>query len=164
MKMNRNAKYGVVGIVLIGAISIAFNSLEKYIQRELESIKHEEEVVIEEIAEMKLDVDCKAVALAVSEGIVYKEEEVDFGYIGGYTLTAYEWTGNPCANGNYPTCGYTAACNSLPLGTRIYIEGLGEYVIEDRGGMGDSVIDIYMGDVETCLQFGVQYADVYIIY
>lgn len=168
MKMNRNAKYGVVGIVLIGAISIAFNSWEKYIQRELESIKHEEEVVIEEIAEMKLDVDYKAVTLAVAEGIVYKEEkiaeEVDFGYLGGYTLTAYEWTGNPCANGNYPTCGYTAACNSLPLGTRIYIEGLGEYVIEDRGGMDGSVIDIYMGDVDTCLQFGVQYADVYIIY
>lgn len=164
--MNRNAKYGVVGIVLIGAISIAFNSWEKYIRRGLESIKHEEEVVIqekEEVAEMKLDVDYKAVTLAIAEGIVYAEE-VDFGYLGGYTLTAYEWTGNPCANGNYPTCGYTAACNSLPLGTRIYIEGLGEYVIEDRGGMSDNVIDIYMGDVDTCLQFGVQYADVYIIY
>lgn len=170
--MNRNVKYGIVGVALIGAIATAFNSWEEHIQGELESIKHEEEVVIqekEEVAEMKLDVDCKAITLAVAEGVVYKEEEiieeeVDFGYLGGYTLTAYEWTGSPCANGNYPTCGYTAACNSLPLGTRIYIEGMGEYVIEDRGGVDDSVIDIYMGDVDTCLQFGVQYADVYIIY
>ena len=165
--MNRNVKYGIVGIALVGAVAIAFNGWDEHLHHDLESIKKEEAVVIqekEEVAEMKLDVDCKAVALAIAEGIVYKEEEVDFGYIGSYALTAYEWTGNPCANGNYPTCGYTAACNSLPLGTRIYIEGLGEYVIEDRGGMSDDVIDIYMEDVDTCLQFGVQYADVYIIY
>lgn len=165
--MNRNIKYGIVGIALVGATAIAFNGWDERLHHDLESIKKEEAVVIqekEEVAEMKLDVDCKAVALAVSEGIVYKEEEVDFGYLGGYTLTAYEWTGNPCANGNYPTEGYTVACNSLPLGTRIYIEGLGEYVIEDRGGMNDSVIDIYMGDYDSCIQFGVQYADVYIIY
>lgn len=165
--MNRNVKYGIVGIALVGAVAIAFNGWDERLHHDLESIKKEEAVVIqekEEVAEMKLDVDCKAVALAIAEGIVYKEEEVDFGYIGSYTLTAYEWTGNPCANGNYPTCGYTAACNSLPLGTRIYIEGMGEYVIEDRGGMDDSVIDIYMGDYDSCIQFGVQYADVYIIY
>lgn len=170
--MNRNVKYGIVGIALVGAIAIAFNGWNEQMNHDLESIKKEEAVVIqekEEVAEMRLDIDCEAVSLAIAEGIVCKEEEiieeeVDFGYIGGYTLTAYEWTGNPCANGNYPTCGYTAACNSLPLGTRIYIEGLGEYVIEDRGGMSDNVIDIYMGDVNTCLQFGVQYADVYIIY
>ena len=83
--------------------------------------------------------------------------------IGVYELTAYEWTGNPCANGNYPSCDYTVACNSLPLGTRIYIEGYGEYVVEDTGGMAGNVIDIYMGDVSTCLQFGRQTAQVYIV-
>lgn len=91
------------------------------------------------------------------------EEEPSSNYLGYYTLTAYEWTGNPCANGNYPTGGYTVACNSLPLGTRIYIEGYGEYVVEDRGGMSDSVIDIYLGDYDTCIQFGVQGANVYIV-
>lgn len=91
------------------------------------------------------------------------EEEPSSNYLGYYTLTAYEWTGNPCANGTYPTEGYTVACNSLPLGTRIYIEGYGEYVVEDRGGMSDSVIDIYLGDYDTCIQFGVQGANVYIV-
>ena len=91
------------------------------------------------------------------------EEEPSSNYLGYYTLTAYEWTGNPCANGSYPTEGYTVACNSLPLGTRIYIEGYGEYVVEDRGGMSDSVIDIYLGDYDTCIQFGVQGANVYIV-
>lgn len=84
-------------------------------------------------------------------------------FLGSYELTAYEWTGNPCANGNYPSCGYTVACNSLALGTRIYIEGYGEYVVEDRGGMADNVIDIYMGDYDTCIQFGRQTANVYLV-
>ena len=84
-------------------------------------------------------------------------------YYGGFELTAYEWSGNPCANGAFPTEGHTVACNSLPLGTKIYIEGLGEYVVEDTGGMGGGVIDIYMGDYGTCMEFGRQYGDVYII-
>lgn len=84
-------------------------------------------------------------------------------YLGWYELTAYEWTGNPCANGNYPTTGYTVACNSLALGTHIYIEGYGEYVVEDRGGMAGNVIDIYLGDPDSCIQFGRQGANVYLI-
>lgn len=84
-------------------------------------------------------------------------------YLGVYELTAYEYTGSPCANGNMPTAGYTVACNSLPLGTRIYIKGYGEYVVEDRGGMASNVIDIYLGDVGACIQFGRQTAEVYVI-
>lgn len=84
-------------------------------------------------------------------------------YAGYFTLTAYEWTGSPCANGNMPSVGYTVACNSLPLGTRIYIEGYGTYVVEDTGGMGGGVIDIYLGDPDACVQFGRQGANVYIV-
>ena len=83
--------------------------------------------------------------------------------LGTYMCTAYEWTGSPCANGNYPTEGYTVACNSLPFGTQIYIDGYGYYVVEDRGGGGNQWIDIYMGDVSTCNHFGVRYLDVYIV-
>lgn len=84
-------------------------------------------------------------------------------YLGNYELTAYEWTGNPCANGNYPTEGLTIASNTLPLGTRVYIEGIGERTVEDTGGMPGNVIDIYMGDPGTCVQFGRQNAEVYIL-
>lgn len=104
----------------------------------------------------------------VDEEIVIEEpksvsEASEGAYLGYYELTAYEWTGNPCANGNYPSCGYTVACNSLALGTRIYIEGYGEYVVEDRGGMAGNVIDIYMGDYDSCIQFGRRSANVYLI-
>ena len=83
--------------------------------------------------------------------------------IGSYELTAYIATGNPCASGVYPTVEHTVACNSLPLGTRIYIEGYGEFVVEDTGGMADNVIDIFVSDYSTAIEFGRRVADVYVI-
>lgn len=86
-------------------------------------------------------------------------------YLGQYEITAYEWTGNPCANGNYPTEGYTVACNSLPLGTVLYIDGIGYRTVEDRGAEwhSDCWIDLYLGDPDACINWGVQYLDVYIV-
>lgn len=65
-----------------------------------------------------------------------------------YDLTAY-WTaenGHSTKSGRYATEGRTVACNSLPLYTRIYIEGFGEYIVEDTGGMEDYKIDIFFED------------------
>lgn len=102
----------------------------------------------------------------VSESPEVVEEVGDptgLSYLGTYELTAYAWTGNPCANGNYPQVGYTVASNSIPMGSRILIEGYGEYVVEDCGGMAGNVIDVYMGDYDTCIQFGRRTAEVYLI-
>ena len=105
-----------------------------------------------------------------SPGAVIQTDDVaelipatNYTYLGSYELTAYEWTGRACANGNYPTSGYTVACNSLDIGTKIYIDGYGEYVVEDRGGMSGNVIDVYLGDYDSCIQFGRRTANVYII-
>ena len=86
-------------------------------------------------------------------------------YIGAFDMTAYEWTGSPCANGNYPEVGYTVACNSLPLGTTVYIEGVGYRVVEDRGAEwhSDYWMDLYLGDVDACYEWGVRTVDVYIV-
>lgn len=92
-------------------------------------------------------------------------------YLGGYSLTAYcpcsiccgQWAGGPTKSGNMPCAGHTVACNSLPLGTVIYIEGYGTYVVEDTGGMGHSVIDIFFNTHDEALAFGSGYADVYIV-
>lgn len=92
------------------------------------------------------------------------EAETALTYAGYYTLTAYEWTGNPCADGQYPQTGLTAASNDPALWHRwIYIEGYGNYYVHDRGGMARSVIDLYMGDADACIQFGRRGADVYLI-
>lgn len=46
---------------------------------------------------------------------------------------------------------YSVACNSIPLGTTVYIQSSdgsidGYYRVDDTGGMGNSVIDIFYSD------------------
>lgn len=91
-------------------------------------------------------------------------EPNDMTYYGTMETTAYEWTGNPCADGRYPEEGYTVASNDPALwGHTIYIEGVGERYVHDTGGMGYSVVDIYMGDPGSCIEYGRQTHDIYII-
>lgn len=87
-------------------------------------------------------------------------------YLGNYKITHY-CACNKCssgtgitASGTYATEGRTVACNSLPFGTHIIINGK-EYVVEDTGGMGNNVIDIYLNSHEECLQKGVYYTEVW---
>ncbi len=107
---------------------------------------------------------CETTTEEFAEDINVRSNDYDTGghgsYIGYYTLTAYEWTGQPMADGQYPYYG-AVACNSLPLGTWIYIEGYGTFQVCDRGGMANNVIDIYLGDPDECIQFGRRAANVY---
>lgn len=100
-----------------------------------------------------------------TENVTEVAEETNMTYVGNFSCTAYTWTGNPCANGNYPVDGYSVACNSLDFGTHIYIEGIGERVVEDRGpsSMPSAWLDIYMDSYDACVQWGVQDRAVYII-
>lgn len=85
--------------------------------------------------------------------------------LGNWHITAYTHTGSVCANGNYPSAGYTVACNSLDFGTRIYIEGIGERVVEDRGPgwLGSAWLDVFMDSYSSCVQWGSQYRNVYLV-
>lgn len=78
--------------------------------------------------------------------------------LGEWRITAYAATGYPCANGNYPTTGYTIACNSLDFGTEVYIDGVGFRTVEDRGPawLGSEWCDLYLGDYWSCVQWGSQ--------
>lgn len=107
----------------------------------------------EEIAELRLRIEKR------------KKEEARRTHIGEFYITAYAATGNPCANGNYPTVGKTIACNSLPMGTKVYIEGVGERIVEDRGASwhANNWIDLYLGETQTCIDWGKQSLDVYIL-
>lgn len=97
-----------------------------------------------------------------TEGIVGETEGGSMTYVGWFELTAYTHTGNPMASGIMPFVG-ACACNSLPLGTVIYIEGYGTFTVLDTGGMGGGVIDIFMDSYDECIQFGRQGGNVYII-
>jgi len=95
--------------------------------------------------------------------IIQEAESVDgMTYMGTWCISAYEWTDKACANGNWPTEWYTCAFNEAPLGATIYIPDLGYFVNEDICGTPGR-LDIFLGDVDTCKQFGIQYHDVYIV-
>jgi len=131
---------------------------------EIFDYRKEEEATPGDASEPQEDTGEAEPASEPTETTEAKEEASgELEYAGIFELTAYSETGNTCANGNYPTVGHTAASNYFPLGTKIYIEGMGEYTIEDRGGMASNVIDIYMGDYDTCIEFGRKQAGIYII-
>ena len=88
--------------------------------------------------------------------------------LGDYKLTFFcncrkccgKWSGGPTASGTMPAEGRTVACGSLPLGTHILIEGMGERVVEDRGVKGRH-IDVYMDSHSECLKLGVKHLQVF---
>lgn len=88
--------------------------------------------------------------------------------LGTYKTTGYcncrkccgKWAGGKTASGTYPTAGRTVACGSLPFGTEILIEGMGQYTVEDRGVHGKH-IDVYYGSHGTAYNHGVQYREVF---
>lgn len=83
--------------------------------------------------------------------------------LGYWDVTAYTWTGNRCANGEYPYEGLCAV-NGLPFGTKVYIEGVGTLTVADRGGMkGTYDVDIYMDSEAACWQWGRQSLEIWII-
>lgn len=86
-------------------------------------------------------------------------------YLGNWKTTAYTWTGYRCADGSWPQSGYSAACNSLPFGSVVYVSGVGKLTITDRGpsSMPGEWLDIYMDSYTDCVNYGVQYRDVYLV-
>lgn len=75
------------------------------------------------------------------------------------------------ASGKYVQEWYTVAAGpELPFGAQIYIPYFSEmsnngvFVVADRGGMiTDGHIDVYMKDYNTCMKFGRQQLEVYIL-
>jgi 3D (Asp-Asp-Asp) domain-containing protein len=61
-----------------------------------------------------------------------------------------------------------SCASPLPFGTVIEIEGLGEYVVQDRIAQwvvdkyGENLIDIYFDDHEAASKFGLQYHNIYL--
>ena len=70
-----------------------------------------------------------------------------------FEITHYTHTGNNTASGVYPVAGRTVACNSLPFGTIVEINGH-EYVVEDRVGLSGNIIDVFVDTEHEAIQKG----------
>jgi len=71
------------------------------------------------------------------------------------------WAGGATASGADPAPWWTAA-TELPFGTVVYVEGLGEFIVQDRG-VEYGELDIYVGSHEEALACGEQWREVYIV-
>ena len=82
-----------------------------------------------------------------------------------FEATAYTWTGHKTATGTWPTVGTVAVDpKTIPLGSRLYIEGYGEAVAADTGGdIVGNRIDLYMDTEAECWQWGRRQVEVRVI-
>lgn len=100
--------------------------------------------------------------------------------LGTYRITAYcsceiccgEWAKN---RPNGIVCGAAgvelkpgvSCASTLPFGTVLEIDGIGERVVQDRTSQwvvdlyGENLIDLYFDDHQAALNFGVKYLEVY---
>lgn len=99
------------------------------------------------------------------------EPEPEMRYLGEYYITGYDICYECCgkidgitASGAYATVGRTiAASREFPFGTKLYIDGIGVRVVEDRGGaIGGGRIDVLCNNHSECYAI-TGYYDVYII-
>lgn len=81
--------------------------------------------------------------------------------LGTLSSTAYTHTGNNMANGEYPYVG-AVACNLVPLGTTLYVEGYGYFVVKDRIGHS-SQLDFFMETYQDCMEWGRRSVKVYVV-
>lgn len=80
-----------------------------------------------------------------------------------HDITMYCPTGNTTASGMWPRRGMVATISrSIPFGTRVRIEGLGTFVVEDRIGHG-SEFDIFTPSCSEANRFGRQHRRVTIL-
>lgn len=92
-------------------------------------------------------------------------------YVGTYKITGYDPTCEHCcgwstgigSSGREIEVGISVACNDIPSGTWIYVEGYGVYRVDDTGGMGGGTVDIAAHTHDTCYSLTASGINVYII-
>jgi 3D (Asp-Asp-Asp) domain-containing protein len=124
------------------------------------------------------EIDKELYELIEEEHVDYKESEpvvteMSCDASEWYVITAYcscyrccGKTNGITASGAKATEGVTIAAdtNKLPFGTRVYIEGVGERIVQDRGGaIKGNRIDLYFSDHQRALNFGRQTKQVKIL-
>lgn len=90
-------------------------------------------------------------------------------YMGAYWITGYDPFCSHCcgksdgitASGAKAEFGVTCAMYGIPFGTKIYIDGLGYYIVQDRG-VGSGCIDLACENHAACYAVTGRY-DVYIV-
>ena len=120
------------------------------------------EYLSKEKTEIKVEVTSRGDSKR-AEAAAASNKSSNSSYLGKYKLTYYCSCSKCCgksdgitASGKKAQEGITVASNSLPLGTKISIDGH-IYTVQDRGGMASNVIDIFVSSHQKALNLGVKY-------
>lgn len=128
----------------------------------IESLDNSVKKQAEYVNELKIDLQSKNEEISELRGEITKAQQLSY-RTREVELTFYAPTGCLTASGTVPQAGRTIACNFLPFGTRVVINGH-EYIVEDTGGaLGNSVIDVFVNSEEEAYQLGRQKAIVQIL-
>lgn len=91
------------------------------------------------------------VAATMHVAAVPEQVEPEMVYVGDYRVTAYAYyegggENYSTASGATPVPYYTVATgDEFDFGTILYIEGIGEVEVQDRGGFDAGIIDLHIG-------------------
>ena len=142
--------------------------VEEYVEEPVEEIPAPEEstFVEEPVAEPEPIVE-EPVA---EEPAVEEPTEPQMEHLGTWTISFYcpaecccgQWAYGPTASGVMPTAWHTVATSGLEFGTQLYVDGLGYFVVEDRG-TEYGWLDCFVNDHSEAVALGLQYRDVYIV-
>ena len=110
--------------------------------------------------------------IVIEQPVQADEIQQSLTYKGVYKITAYCPCKKCCgksdgitASGEKAVEGITVAMDkSIPFGTKIYIDGVGERIVQDRGGaIKGNRIDLYFDSHQEALNFGRQTKQVTIL-
>lgn len=165
-----NIREIIKSIVILCIIGIVFTtSLYAFITN-----KHKEEMTVYYKASLLELSDTREnlySAAAQNKEIMEEVMAPKMTYLGNYFVTGYDNCIECCGKTNgitasnvLATVGHTIAADpSFPFDTRIYIEGIGERVVEDRGdSVRGKIIDVYCNNHKECSDI-TGYYDIYLI-
>lgn len=132
---------------------------------ETEAVIETEEEIVSETEELVTEEETTAEAITSEEETESDEDDDKSGMtcIGNLKITGYVATGELTASGEPTYVGGVAMNRSygLSFGTKIYIEGLGYYTINDTG-CATGVVDIFCNSTDDCYEL-TSYANVYVV-
>ena len=149
----------VTGIVLLALMATAFCAADK------------NELIARQAKAHEMAETARSLGLGEDDPIIVRAQELwweaqeqieaikepELRSIGTYKITGYDPYCSHCcgksngitASGTQAAAGRTIAMSGVPFGTKVYIEGLGYYIVEDRG-VKKGIIDVACSGHSAC--------------
>ena len=155
----------------------------KAMQAEIDELQYQNSRQAAQLKDKDIEINMQEITISIQDKVINERIKEKVGlsnknYAGEFEITYY--TAGPESTGktpDHPAYGITRSgtvveegrtiatdWDVLPPGTKVYIDGIGERIVEDTGGaIVDKCIDVYVEDLEVALQGGRHKADVWIV-